>query len=112
MIYSTARKELETKLRMTKLGSTSETINTERKFTIVGPSSSNSTISPYNNEQNPCNITPSCPKPNVEGHVFQVAIDNMLNPATIHKLPKSPLKPIIMAHLTSLDDDLGMDRIT
>ncbi len=108
MIYCTARKELETKLRMAKLGSISETINTERKFTIVGPSSSDSTISPYNNEQNPCSITPSCPKPNV----FRVAIDNMLNPTTIHKLPKSPLKPTIVAHLTSLDDDLGMDRIT
>jgi hypothetical protein len=106
MIYSSAREELETKLRMIGLGSTSETINTERRFTIVGP-----TISPYNNEWNPCSTTLSCPKLNVEGQVFPIAINDILNPTTIHKLPKSPFKPIVMAHLIILDDDFCMNKI-
>jgi hypothetical protein len=83
--------------------STIETSNTKRRFTIVGPSSNNITISPYNNEHSPCNTTPSCPKPNVDG---------MLNPVVIHKLPKSPLKPIVVVHPIALDDDLGMDKIS
>ncbi len=112
MIYSITRKELETELRMTRLGSTSVTTNTKRRFTIVGPSSSNPTISLYNNEQSTCNTTPSCPKSNVEGQVFLATIDDMLNLIAIHKLPKSLFKPIIMVHLITFDDDLGMDRIT
>jgi hypothetical protein len=67
VIYFIIGKELETKLRMIGLGSTNETINIEKTFTIVGPSSSNLTISPYNNEQSPCSTTLSCPKLNVEG---------------------------------------------
>ncbi len=112
MIYFTTREELEIELRMIGLGSTSETTNTKRRFTTVGPSSNNPTINPYNNEQSPCSTTPSCPKPNVERKVFPIAIDDMLNPTTIHKLPKSPFKPNVMAHLTTLDDDFCMDKIT
>jgi len=61
--------------------------------------------------RNPCSTTPSCPNLNVERQVFLVAIDNILNPTTTHKLPKSPFKPIVMAHLTTLDDDFCMDKI-
>lgn len=111
MIYSIAREKLETELRMIKLESTNVTTNTERRFTIVGPSSRNLTISPYNNEWSPCSTTLSCPKSNVEGQVFLVVVDSMCNLVIIHKLPKSLLKPIVMAHLTTFDDDLGTDRI-
>jgi hypothetical protein len=50
-------------------------------------------------------------QPNVKGHVSLVVVNGMLNLNAIHKLPKSPLKSIVMAHPIALDDDFGMDKI-
>jgi hypothetical protein len=44
-------------------------------------------------------------QPNVEGHVYLVVVNGVLNLDIIHKLPKSPLKSIVMAHPIALDDD-------
>lgn len=48
---------------------------------------------------------------NVEGQVSPTVVDDMQNLATTHKLLKSIFKPTIMVHPTSIDDDLGMDKI-
>ncbi len=109
----TSSEELETKLKMINLGSTSETTNEDIMFTIKGGTlSNNPIIAIFNNEHNHCNITHSCPKLSNEGASGSLVVCDDGIPTCEKIAFKSPLKPMTLTHLKPLDNDLDIERTT